>query len=279
MPTSNIHQYPEQNTVIPTASHFALITGATSGIGNGFAHALAWDGINLVITARNKDRLQEVKSELEAKYSINVIIISRDLSQPEASSEIFEFLKQEGVVLDILVNNAGFNVYGKFEATDLEEEIKMMNLHVMAVTQLTKLFLKQRSRKAENMILNVASLAALVPGPLVSVHFATRAYILSFSQALSNEFMGSDVHVTCLCPGPVKSAFFGRAGMSRVRLASGRPIKVMDAHTVAAIGYKAMKKRKVIIVPGYRNKIIAFMATKIPRALAVRITRWLMECI
>lgn len=277
MPTINVNHYPELNSVASTEIYFALITGATSGIGNGFAHALARDGKNLVITARNEIRLQEVKNELESKYSIKVKIISRDLSQPEASSKIFEFLKQEGVVLDILVNNAGFNVYGKFEDTDLQEEIKMMNLHVLAVTQMTKLFLKQRSRQADNMILNVASIAALVPGPMVSVHFATRAYILSFSQALSNELIGSDVHVTCLCPGPVKSAFFGRAGMTEVRLASGFPIKLMDAHTVASIGFNAMKKRKVIIVPGIRNKIIAFVATKIPRALAVRITRWLME--
>ena len=277
MQKTNILQSAEHNTAAPFVERFALITGATSGIGNGFAHALARDGINLVITARNEIRLQEVKNELEARYSIKVKIISRDLSQPEASLDIFEFLKREGVVLDILVNNAGFNVYGKFEETDLDEEIKMMNLHVLAVTQLTKLFLKQRSRGADNMILNVASLAAFVPGPLVSVHFATRAYILSFSQALSNELIGSDVHVTCLCPGPVKSAFFGRAGMTDVRLANNKPIKIMDAQTVADIGYKAMKKRKVIIVPGYRNKIIAFMATRIPRALAVRITRWIME--
>lgn len=271
------HQFPEHDTVVPSGTRFALITGATSGIGNGFAHVLARDCINLVITARNETRLQEVKSELEAKYSIKVKIIPSDLSKPEAPSEIFEILKQEGIVLNVLVNNAGFNVYGKFEETDLEEEIKMIHLHIMAVTQMTKLFLRQRSRQGENMILNVSSIAGLVPGPLVSVHFATRAYILSFSQALSNELQGSDVHVTCLCPGPTKSAFFGRAGMSDVRLASDKPIKLMDAHAVAAIGYNALKKRKVIVVPGYRNKILAFMATIAPRALAVKLTRWFME--
>jgi len=261
----------------PARTRFALITGATSGIGNGFAHVLARDGINLVITARNETRLEEVKNELEDKYSINVKIIPRDLANPEAPSEIFEILKREEIILNVLVNNAGFNVYGKFEETDLEEEIKMIRLHVVAVTQMTKLFLRQRSRQVENMILNVSSIAGLVPGPLVSVHFATRAYILSFSLALSNELQGSDAHVTCLCPGPIKSAFFGRAGMSDVRLASGKPIKLMDAEIVAAIGYDALKKRKVVVVPGYRNKILAFMATVAPRAIAIRFTRWLME--
>ncbi len=263
--------------ILPIETRFALITGATSGIGNGFAHVLAQDGINLVITARDETRLQEVKSELEARYSIKVKVIARDLASPQAPAEIFECLKQEGIVLNVLVNNAGFNVYGKFEETDLEEEIKMIRLHIVAVTELTKLFLKQRSRQEKNMILNVSSIAGLVPGPLVSVHFATRAYILNFSLALSNELRGSDVHVTCLCPGPTKSAFFGRAGMKDVRLASGKPIKLMDAQEVAAIGYNALKKRKMIVVPGYRNKILAFMAAVAPRSLALKITRLLME--
>ena len=262
---------------IPPRARFALITGATSGIGHGFAHVLARDGINLVIIARNETRLKEVKHELEASYSIKVKAIPRDLADPEAPAEIFEILKQEGIILSLLVNNAGFNVYGPFEETNLEQEIKMIRLHIIAVTQLTKLFLRQRCQQVENEILNVASIAGLVPGPLVSVHFATRAYILSFSLALSNECQGSDVHVTCLCPGPTKSAFFGRANMSDVRLASGKPIKLMPAQTVAASGYRAMKKRKVVVVPGYRNKILAFMAAIAPRALATRITRWLME--
>ena len=261
----------------PSETGYALITGATSGIGYGFANALAQDGINLVITARNETRLQEVKSELEAKYSIKVTTIARDLADPKAPSEIFEILKQEGIILNVLVNNAGFNVYGKFEETDLQKELEMIRLHIPAVTELTKLFLKQRSRQAENMILNVSSIAGLVAGPLVAVHFATRAYILSFSLALSNELQGSDVHVTCLCPGPTISAFFGRAGMSDVRLASGKPIKLMDASEVAAIGYNALKRRKMVVVSGNRNKILAFMAKVVPRRVALIITRWLME--
>ena len=233
--------------------------------------------MDLVINARNEIRLQEVKSELEARYSIKVKIIPRDLTDPEAPEEVFEILKQEGIVLSVLVNNAGFNVHGKFEETDFDQELKMIRLHIIALTQLTKLFLRQRARQGENMILNVSSIAGLVPGPLVSVHFATRAYILNFSLALTNECQGSDVHVTCLCPGPTRSSFFDRASMGDVRLASGKPIKLMDAQTVAAIGYDALKKRKMIVVPGYQNKLLAFMTRIVPRSLAIKITRWLME--
>lgn len=256
---------------------FALVTGATSGIGYAFAGELARDGMNLAIVARNEARLREVKDHLEAKYMIKVKTITRDLANHEAPAEIFEILKQERIILSVLVNNAGFNVHGMFESTSLEEELKMINLHIVAVTQLTKLFLKQRSRQEENLILNVSSIAGLVPGPQVSVHFATRAYILSFSLALADETRGSDVHVTCLCPGPTRSAFFDRAGMSDVRLASGKPITLMNAKDVAKIGYKALKRHKMMVVPGYRNKILAFMAAFAPRGLATRLTRWLMD--
>jgi short-subunit dehydrogenase len=257
--------------------HYALVTGGTSGIGNGFAHELARDGYNLVLVARNQARLEEVKEELEARHSIRVLTISRDLSLPGVPEEIFALLKKDGIVLNVLDNNAGFNVYGKFEESDLEEERKMMHLHMDAVTELTKFFLWQRSRQEHNRILNVSSIAGLVPGPLVSVHFATRAYILSFSLALSSELQGSDVTVTCLCPGPTKSAFFGRAGMEDVRLASGKPLKMMDAPTVAAIGYRALKKGKMMVVPGSRNRMLAFMTRIVPRRLTIRITRWFME--
>ena len=261
----------------PPGTRFAFITGATSGIGHGFAHELAGDGYNLVIVARNEARLKEVKSELEASYSIKVKIIPRDLTDPGAPEEIFEILQQEGIVLSVLVNNAGFNVHGKFEETDFDEELKMIRLHIVALTQLTKLFLRQRSRQGENLILNVSSVAGMVPGPMVSVHFATRAYVLNFSLALTNEFQGSDVHVTCLCPGPTISSFFDRANMGNVRLASGKPIKLMDAQTVASIGYDALKKGKMIIVPGKENKFLAFMARVVPRSMAIKITRWLLE--
>lgn len=267
----------DRDTTVQSQRSFALVTGASSGIGNAFATVLAKDGYNLVLTSRNDTRLQEVKSELESRYSIEAKVIPRDLSDPEAPSEIFEILRQEGIVVGVLINNAGFNVYGRFEETDLEEELKMIRLHIGAITHVTKLFLRQRRLGEKSMILNVSSIAALVPGPLVSVHFATRAHTLSFSQALAYEFRGTNVNVTCLCPGPTRSDFYNRASMNDVRLASGAPIGLMDAEAVAAVGYAALKKGKVIAIPGLGNRILAFMAKIAPRPMATSFTNWIMQ--
>lgn len=255
----------------------AVVTGASSGIGHAFAHLLANDGFNLILVSRNESRLQDVKAEIEAKYATTARIIARDLSISESPSEIFEILKREGVTARVLINNAGFNVHGEFEKSDLEEELKMIRLHICAVTEMTKLFLRQRPKDGKSMILNVSSIAALAPGPQVSVHFATRAYILSFSLALSDELRDTDVHVTCLCPGPTRSDFFRRASMENVRLARGYPVRLMNADTVAAAGYAALKKRKAMIVPGLGNKILAFMAMMAPRGLVIAVSRWLMD--
>ncbi len=269
---------PDQEVLIPNGAAYALVTGPTSGIGYAFTHLLAKDGFGLVLASRNENRLREVKAELEERYAIDVKIIPKDLAKPEAPAEIFEFLKQEGLQVSILVNNAGFNVYGRFEESDLEQELDMIQLHIGAVTLMTKYFLRQRNRGGTNFILNVSSIAALVAGPRVAVHFATRAYILNFSLALADEFRGTDVSVTCLCPGPTKSDFYNRASMVGVRLARGWPIRMMDAQAVAEIGYDAMKNRKVMVVAGFQNKILAICAKLAPRALATRFSRWIMDC-
>ncbi len=255
---------------------YALVTGASSGIGSEFAKLLAADGVNLVLTARNEVRLQEVKKALEAAHGVKAIVVARDLSDPETPAQIFAVLEQAGVCVDVLINNAGFNVHGEFAGSDLDQELAMIRLHVSAVTHLTKLFLRQLPTETDGMILNVSSVAAFVPGPYVSVHFATRAYTLSFSEALSRELKTRGVHVTCLCPGPVRSAFFERAGMQHVRLASGCPMKLMDAQDVAAIGYDALKRGKRIVIPGVRNRLVVRLACVLPRALRTRITQWMM---
>lgn len=269
-------QKPDRKDLVSDRTPYALVTGPTSGIGYAFADLLARDGIDLVLTSRNEARLREVKLEIEEKYSIDVMIIPKDLTKPEAPLEIFEILKQRGILVSILVNNAGFNTYGRFEDSDLGQELDMIQLHIGAVTLMTKYFLRQRDRSETNFILNVSSIAALVAGPQVSVHFATRAYILSFSLALADEFRGTDVSVTCLCPGPARTEFYNRASMVDVRLARGWPVRMMDARSVAAIGYDAMKKRKAMVVPGVQNKILAVCAKLAPRALATRFSRWIM---
>lgn len=258
------------------ANRYALITGASSGIGYEFAKLLAADGINVVLTARNEERLNEVRSELESAYGVEARVIAQDLSDPAAPAEIFAFLEREGIAIDVLINNAGFNVHGEFAESDLEQELAMIQVHIGAVTHLTKLFLRQLPEGQGGMILNVSSVAAFVPGPYVSVHFATRAHTLSFSEALSLELKKRGVRVTCLCPGPVTSAFFERAGMQSVRLASGCPMKQMSAGAVAEIGYKALKRGKRIIIPGFRNRLVVHFARHLPRALLTRFTRWMM---
>lgn len=261
---------------MPYAGCYALITGASSGIGREFVRLFAQDGWNLVLTARDELQLEAVKAEVEEQHGVRAIVLPWDLTDPAAPAGIFDAIGREGVVLRALVNDAGFNVHGPFRATDLEREFEMIRLHVTAVTHLTKLFLRQCPANTPAMILNVSSIAGLVPGPNVSVHFATRAYILSFSEAIARELAGTEISVTCLCPGPTRSAFFGRADMENVRLATGWPMRLMDASEVAKVGYTAMKKGKVMVVPGLQNKVVAFFARHIPRALVTRITGWIM---
>ena len=256
---------------------YALITGASSGIGREFVNQFAQDGWNLIITARNEKRLEVVKSEIEEHFGIHVIIFARDLADPTSPESIFSELEKQNIVVSALINVAGFNVHGTFDTTDMKPEIEMIQVHVTALTHLTKLFLHQLPAQTPAKLLNVASIAAFVPGPNVSVHFATRAYILSFTEALALELAGTPIKVTCLCPGPVRSEFFKRANMENVRLATGWPLRLMDASTVAMVGYNALKKGKIVIIPGLQNKIIAFLARHLPRVLVTRITGWVMS--
>jgi short-subunit dehydrogenase len=273
-------EWAMQNETVHLTSQnrpLAIVTGASSGIGRAFVELLAADGHDIALTARDEVRLRETADKLQRIHETNSIVIPQDLSEPEAATRIFEVLEREGRVASILINNAGFNVYGRFEDTDLKRELEMIRLHLIATTQLTKLFLRRRDRSRENMILNVSSVAALVPGPYVSIHFATRAHALSFSLALSEEFNGTDVCVTCLCPGPTRSAFFARAAMDDVRLARGWPMQLMDARDVARCGYEALKAGRRMVVPGVRNKIFALAADIAPRRLATTFTRWIMS--
>lgn len=254
----------------------SIVTGASSGLGRAFAERLAGNGSDLVVVARNEQRLEACATEIASKHSVHVEAISADLARPDTAEKIFGRLRDMGSTADVLINNAGFNVYGRFEDTDLDKELEMIRLHVVATTQLTKLFLHARDKSRRNRILNVSSIAALVPGPFVSVHFATRAHMLSFSLALSDELRGGDVDVTCLCPGPMKTDFFRRAGMLDVRLASGWPLKTMSAPEVADSGCKAMMSGKRIIIPGLRNRLFALAADMAPRPFRTSFTRWIM---
>ncbi|SNS61219.1 SDR family NAD(P)-dependent oxidoreductase [Tropicimonas sediminicola] len=255
----------------------SIVTGASSGLGRMIAERLAEAGSDLILLARDQARLDACGKHLTKSYGVQADALALDLSLPESASAVFEHLRRHGTIADTLINNAGFNVYGRFEESDLEAEIEMVRLHTISVMQLTKGFLHARDRSRRNRIVNVSSIAALVPGPFVSVHFATRAHLLSFSLALFEEFRGTDVDVTCLCPGPMQTDFFRRAGMTDVRLASGWPMRTMSPSEVATYGYEAMMRGKRMVIPGLRNKLFAFAADVAPRPIKARFTEWIMD--
>lgn len=252
------------------AAGSVLVTGATSGIGRALAQRFARDGHSLVLVARSRKRLEEVGKELGSAPKL----IPKDLSRPGAASEIFDELGRAAVPVCVLVNCAGFGTYGPFADTDLDVEREMMQLNVIALTELTKLAVREMIRAGGGRILNVASTAAFQPGPRMAVYYATKAYVLSFSEALAHELGGTGVTVSTLCPGPTRTGFGDRARMERVRVyRSG----VMDAATVAEAGYRGLERGRAVIIPGARNKLIALAARFSPRPIVIAVTRWMNE--
>jgi len=249
---------------------YALVTGATSGIGYELAKLLAEDSKNLIIVARDKNRLEQVKTEIENEYGTSVKVLPKDLSGPKAPLEIFSELEKEDIDVDVLVNNAGFAVYGLFSETDLQEEFEMVQLHISSLTYLTKLFLKKMLENKSGRILNVSSILAFLAVPLLSVYSASKSYTLHFSEALANELQGTGVSVTCLCPPPTETLFHNRGNMEKSKTAKG---KMMDAATVAEAGYIALKKGKVIATPGLKGKLLAISVRIAPKNMLTKMMR------
>lgn len=260
---ATVHQWNRSKT--------ALITGASSGLGYEFAKLFAEDGYNLVLVARSEKPLAQLASELSQKFNILVKVFPKDLSRPEAPEEVFSAVKQAGISVDVLVNNAGFATYGFFSETDLAAELQMMQLNMVTLTHLTKLFLKEMMQRKSGKILNVASTAAFQPGPLMAVYYATKAYVLSFSEALANEVKDSGVTITALCPGPTESGFQKRAAMEQSKLVSGR--KIMDAATVAKLAYQGLSDNQTLVIPGFKNQLLAFATRFLPRTVVTQAVR------
>ena len=249
----------------------ALITGASGGIGYEFAKLFARNGYNLVLVARSKQKLIQVADNLKEQFGISIKIIAKDLAIPTSPEEIFTEVQQESINIQVLVNNAGFATYGFFSETNLDAELQMMQVNVVSLTHLTKLFLNNMLKQGEGKILNVASTAAFQPGPLMAVYYATKAYVLSFSEAIANELSGSGVTVTALCPGPTESGFQKRANMEQSKLVSGK--KIMDAETVAIIGYHGLMKNERVVIPGLKNQLLALSIRFTPRNMVTQIVR------
>jgi len=251
----------------------ALITGASSGIGYELAKLFAQDHSSLVLVARNKSALDQLAAELSAKQGITVTVIVKDLAQHSSCEEILWELREKRIHIDVLVNNAGLGFHRPFLETDLSGIQEMMQVNMVALTHLTRELLPPMIEKRKGIICNVASTAAFQPGPLMAVYYATKAYVLWLSEAIANELEGTGVSVTAICPGPTTTEFQKRAGMQRSKLLD----RVMDAASVAEIGYKGMRKGKTIVITGMRNKLLAQSVRLGPRKVVTQIVRKLQE--
>jgi short-subunit dehydrogenase len=248
----------------------ALITGASFGIGMEFARVFAREGYNLVLVARTADRLRQLASELEKTHSTRSLILAVDLTEPGAPAYVLDQTTRADIQVDVLVNNAGFGQYGLFADSDLEECLRQIQLNVTTLTHLTRLYLPAMMERQSGGILNVASTAAFQPGPLMAVYFATKAYVLHFSEALANELRSSGITVTCLCPGATATEFHKRAKATGMRLLK---FGAMDARTVAEDGYRAMMAGKPMVISGFKNWLLAQSVRFSPRRLVTAIAR------
>ncbi|MGA8441551.1 MAG: SDR family oxidoreductase [Candidatus Sulfotelmatobacter sp.] len=253
----------------------ALITGASGGIGYELAKLFARGRYNLVLVARNADKLNPVAGELQGQFRVAVKTIALDLAAGRAARALFDQVQGEGVVVDVLVNNAGFGVFGEFAKMAEEEILGQIQLNITALTQLTRLFLPSMVARRSGKIMNVASTAAFQPGPLMAVYYATKAYVLSFSEALANELAGSGVAVSCFCPGATDTGFQKRAGMENSRLF--KKIGAMNAEVVARDGYRGLMAGKALVFSGAQNWLVAESVRFAPRKWVTAISRWVAE--
>jgi hypothetical protein len=253
----------------------ALITGASGGIGLELARLCAKGGHDVILVARRREKLDEISKYLSGMYGIRAEVIAADLTEQEAPQAIMGRVEAMGLGLDVLINNAGFADWGLFGRADLRRQLDMIQVNVVALTVLTRLALPRMVSQHRGRILNVASTAGFVPGPLLAVYYATKAYVLSFSQAIGNELHGTGITVTALCPGPTRTGFAQEAGLGSSNM-FGNP-NVMEAAPVAAAGYEGMMKGKAIVIPGLVNKLLIETIRITPRWAVPMITRWFQE--
>ena len=245
----------------------ALITGSSAGIGAELAKVFAAHDHDVVLVARRRDALEALAGTLEGKHGITATVIVDDLGDPEAPERIFAAVLEARIEVDVLVNNAGFGLGGEFSETPIEREITMVQVNVTALMHLTKLFVAPMLKRRAGYVLNVASTAAFFPGPLQSVYYASKAFVLSFSQAIAEELAQSGISVTCLCPGPTETEFAQVAGMKSVRLPN---LDLAEADDVAEFGYRAMLAGWRVAVPGARNKLVVQAQRFVPRRLIAK---------
>ncbi len=246
----------------------ALITGASTGIGREFARIHAAKGGDLIIIARREDKLNELKSELENKHSVQVMVIAKDLSNTDAPKEIYDEVKEAGIEIDFLINNAGFGGHGKFHERPWEKDLAMINVNILALTALTRFFLPDFVKRNSGKILNTSSTASLMPGPLQAVYFATKAFVTYFSNALSEELKDTKVTVTNLMPGATETEFAQTSGMDKTDLFKN----TFSARDVAQSGYSAMEKGQMDVIAGvtFGQKMMMNMIPLMPKKMVLK---------
>ncbi len=253
----------------------ALITGASLGIGRELAKLFATAHYDLVLAARDAARLSALANELQQQFGINSKTFPLDLAANSAPQFLFDQLSRENLGIDVLVNNAGFGKLGAFSEASIEDSLGQIQLNMVALTHLTKLFLGPMLERKSGKILNVASTAGFQPGPTMAVYYATKAYVISFSEAIASELRGTGVSVTCLCPGATDTNFQKVAGTEETRLF--RRLRPMDAATVARDGYRGLMKGKPLVISGFRNWLLTESLRLSPRRLVTEVSRKILE--
>jgi short-subunit dehydrogenase len=249
----------------------ALVTGASMGLGAEFARLLASEGYDVVLTARSGELLGTLKKEVENLHGIEAHVVVADLADPRAPSAIYDHLRNAGIEIEVLVNNAGFGMYGKFSESSLSTELEMIQVNIIALMHLTKLFVNDMVKRRHGRIVNVASTAAFQAGPMQSVYYASKAFVLSFSEAIGNELKGTGVTVTALCPGPTPTGFQERANVGKLK--GLRMMMRVSPEAVVRAGYNGMKHGRPVVIPGALNNVHVFLLRLVPRRLVTNVVR------
>jgi hypothetical protein len=253
---------------MPDSSETVLVTGASSGIGKELAECFAADGCRLILVARSRETLAALADGLKARHGVDSLVVCQDLSCPAAAEEVLREISNQGWPVHVLVNNAGFGEHGRFQDTSIERQLAMVQLNVGALLHLTHLVLPQMTERRRGAILNVGSTAAFQPGPYAAVYFASKAFVLSFSDALREELRHFNIGVTCLCPGPTQTNFGNSSGMNRTRVFRWTS---MTAQDVARAGHRALRRGRSMVIPGLLNKLLAWATRFAPRGMLLRI--------
>ncbi len=246
---------------------YTLITGASKGIGLELAYIFAKNKHNLILVARTRELLDKIKADLINKYEILVEVIVEDLTKENVAKDIYNYTKAKKLNVDVLVNNAGFGDYGNFVDTSISKNQDMVQLNIVTLTELSHYYLKDMIKNKSGKIMNVASIASFLPGPLMATYYATKSYVLSFTEALSKELKNTGVSVTALCPGTTRTNFFDVANANEKNSNLLKNMKPADPYKVALYGYKKLMKKKVIALYGGTNKLLVFLIRFVPRSL------------